>query len=246
MLTRSRPRCEASSSAKAARTAKGTCRPLEHMAVQMVGMRPDSQCVICAGLGTRCFVLERLCAHARAQARLCCSAWTALQRQDSSDDRWYCDKTSTFVWRRPLSPPPSRPAQGYDGEPSSARSSPSETAECAAGAASAGAAPATDSAVQSRASRDGAGSQLVGHDSSSILSEASSAVKLPATASSDGLPTAISSGLFPDSDLGQHSAARQGAQSGGEPGYREGGNAQQAPWPPDTASPGKASSPPQA
>ena len=159
---------------------------------------------------------------------------------------WYCDKTSTFVWRRPLSPPPSRPAQGFDAEPSSARSSSSETAECAAGAASAGAAPATDSAVQSRASRDSAvtvstGSQLVGHDSSSILLEASSAVKLPATASSDSLPTAISSGLFPDSDLGQHSAASQGAQSEGEPGYREGGNAQQAPWPPDTASPGKAS-----
>ena len=171
----------------------------------------------------------------------------ALQRQDSPDDRWHCDNTSTFVWRRPLSPPPSRPAQGHDAESSSARSSPSEPKECAAGAASAGAAPATDSTAQSRASRDSAvmvstGSQLVGHDSSSALSEASSSVKLPAMPSSDSLPTEIRPGLFPDCDLGQHSGACQGAQSGAEPGYREGGNAQQAPWPPDTASPRKASS----
>ena len=71
MLTRSRPRCEASSSAKAARTAKGTCRPLQHMALRMAGMRQDSQCMICAGLETCCFVLQRLCAHAHTQARLC-------------------------------------------------------------------------------------------------------------------------------------------------------------------------------
>ena len=124
-----------------------------------------------------------------------------------------------------------------------AQSGTSETPECAAGVASAGTEPAAESAVQSRAFEASTvtvstGSQLVGHDS-----EASSVVKLPAMASSDSLPTATSSGLFSNSDLGQHSAASQGALSGGEPGYREGGSAQQTPWPPDIASPGKASSP---
>ena len=165
-----------------------------------------------------------------------------------SGARWHCDNTSTSVWCRPPSPPPSRPAQGCDAEDSSAQPSPSEIPERAVGAASASTEPAAHPAVQSRASRDSAvnvstGSQLVGHDSSSILSAASSAGKLPATASSNSLPTAMSPGLFPDSDLGQHSTASQGAQSGAEPGYREGGNAQQAPWPPDTASSRQASSP---
>ncbi|CAK0760340.1 hypothetical protein CVIRNUC_002763 [Coccomyxa viridis] len=159
-----------------------------------------------------------------------------FQRQGSQDGQ------------RPLSPPPSRPVHDHDAEPDRAQSSPSEILQCAAGVVSAGTEPGADSAVQSRASRDSAvtvstGSQLGGHDNSSILSEASSAVKLPATASSDSLPTATRPGLFSDSDWGQDSSASQSAQSRGEPGYREGGNAQQAPWPPVTASPGKAADP---
>ena len=129
-----------------------------------------------------------------------------------------------------------------------AQSSPSEIPECAAGLASASTEPAVSSAGQGRAYEDSTitvstGSQLVGHDNSSVLLEASDTVKLPAPASSDSLPTAISPGLFSDGDLGQQSAASQGVWSQGEPGYREGGNAQQAPWPPDNVSPGKASSP---
>ena len=183
-------------------------------------------------------------------SQFCHSAPVELQRQSSADARWHCDDATTCVRRRPLSPPPSRPVQGYDMEPNRAQSSPSEIPECAAGVASAGAVPGAKSAVQSRAYRDGTvtvstGSQLVGHNNSAILPEASNTVKLPATASSDSLPTATSPGMFPDGDLGQHSAASLGSQSRGEPGYREGGNAQQAPWPPDNASPGKAR-PPQA
>ena len=145
--------------------------------------------------------------------------------------------TSLVYWCRPLSPPSLQPTKAFDTQPDRAHSSPSEipVTPFSSGMASTQSADSQSRTQEATVGSVGPESSLLGHaGSSSALSEPSGMGK-PPPAGTSGI---TSLPALQSSQQGSVSGENTGAAY--ESGYREGSNAQPAPWPHDDLSNGSA------
>lgn len=142
-------------------------------------------------------------------------------------------------WCRPLSPPALRPLKAFDTQPDRAHSSPSEIPVTPSSLGITSMQAARSQAAQSKGQDSNFGSiepdsGLLRHaGSSSALPEPSGVRKLPPESGASG-SRALQAGI--NSELG--SIPGEKSSTAYKPGYREGSNAQPAPWPHDVGSDG--------
>ena len=148
---------------------------------------------------------------------------------------------------RPLSPPGLRPSKAVDAQPDRAHSSASEIPVAPLSPGQTSMQPAESQAAQSKVQGTNAGSiepdsSLLMHTgSSSALSEPSGVRKLPPAGRGGSEGSAAGSrALQAGIDSGSGSIPGEKSGAAYEPGYREGSNAQPAPWPHDAVVDGSA------